>query len=159
MLLSLSYFYSLDGLNTCISLVLLPDYIWCLHHFKVLICCCSVSKLYPILCNPMRCSSQTSLSFTISWSPLKLMSIESVLKEIWIGSGVKMDKHCVYEPSGMRSFQKRGRQDRERTCSTDVEGIVYTLTERSLVFLLKIKIAVIFWDRKKWKQISRLFKT
>ena len=31
------------------------------------------------LCNPMDCSTQASLSFTISWSLLKLMSIESVM--------------------------------------------------------------------------------
>ena len=31
------------------------------------------------LCSPMDCSSQAPLSFTISWSLLKLMSIESVM--------------------------------------------------------------------------------
>ena len=31
------------------------------------------------LCNPMDCSRQVSLSFTISWSLLKLMSIKSVM--------------------------------------------------------------------------------
>ena len=31
------------------------------------------------LCDPMNCSSQTPLSFNISWSLLKLMSIESVM--------------------------------------------------------------------------------
>ena len=33
----------------------------------------------PRLCNPMDCSTQASLSFTISWSLLKLMSIKSVI--------------------------------------------------------------------------------
>lgn len=55
-----------------------------------------------------------------------------------------MDEHGVYEPSGIRSFHKRGHWDRDRTCSKDLEGIVYTLIERSLVFLLKTKIEVIF---------------
>ena len=41
--------------------------------------CCSVAKSCPILCNPMDCSIQASLSFTISQSFLKLMSIESVM--------------------------------------------------------------------------------
>ena len=31
------------------------------------------------LCDPMDCSSQTSLSFTISWSLLRLMSINAIL--------------------------------------------------------------------------------
>ena len=43
------------------------------------LCCCSVSQSCLTLCNPMNCSSQTFLSFTISWSLLKLMSIESFL--------------------------------------------------------------------------------
>ena len=44
-------------------------------------CCCSVSQLCLILCDPMDYSTglQASLSFTISWSLLKLTSIESVM--------------------------------------------------------------------------------
>ena len=42
-------------------------------------CCCSVAKLFPTLWDPMDCTSQASLSFTISWSLLKLTSIESVM--------------------------------------------------------------------------------
>ena len=42
-------------------------------------CCCSVTKSCLILCNPMDCTLKTSLSFTISWSLLKLMSIKSVM--------------------------------------------------------------------------------
>ena len=41
--------------------------------------CCSVAKSYPILCASMDCRTQAFLSFTISWSLLKLMSIESVM--------------------------------------------------------------------------------
>ena len=40
---------------------------------------CSVVKLCLNLCDPMNCSTQASLSFTISQSLLKLMSIESVM--------------------------------------------------------------------------------
>ena len=49
------------------------------------ICCCSVAKSWPALCDQMDCKlgqdgHQVSLSFyTISWSLLKLMSIESVM--------------------------------------------------------------------------------
>ena len=42
-------------------------------------CCCSVSQSCPILCDPMDCSSQASLSFTISQSLLKPMSIDSTI--------------------------------------------------------------------------------
>ena len=48
-------------------------------------CCCSVAKSWPALCDQMDCKlgqdgHQVSLSFyTISWSLLKLMSIESVM--------------------------------------------------------------------------------
>ena len=42
-------------------------------------CCCLFAKSCPTLCNPMDYSTSTSLSFTISWSLLKLMSIESVM--------------------------------------------------------------------------------
>ena len=43
------------------------------------ISCCSVTMLCTTLCHPMDCSTQASLSFTISWSLLKLTSIESVM--------------------------------------------------------------------------------
>ena len=46
------------------------------------ICCCcfsSVAKSCPTLCDPVDCSLQASLSFTVSWSLLKLMSIELVM--------------------------------------------------------------------------------
>ena len=42
-------------------------------------CCCSVTQLCPTLCNPWTAALQASLSFTISWSLLKLMSIELVM--------------------------------------------------------------------------------
>ena len=44
------------------------------------ICCCSVAKLYLTLCDPMNCSSQASLSFTISWSLLKLIQHPLTIK-------------------------------------------------------------------------------
>ena len=40
--------------------------------------CCSVAQSCAVLCDPMNCSTP-SLSFTVSWSLLKLMSIESVV--------------------------------------------------------------------------------
>ena len=43
------------------------------------LCCCSVTKSCSTLCDPMGCSRPGSQSFTISWSVLKLMSIESVM--------------------------------------------------------------------------------
>ena len=72
-----------SGLPVCHS-------ICCLHHsytFSVFLSavslwsvrCCSVAQLWPTLCNPMDCSTQASLSFTVSRSLLRLMSIESVM--------------------------------------------------------------------------------
>ena len=40
---------------------------------------CLVALLCPILCNPMDKACQVSLFFTISWSLLRFMSIESVM--------------------------------------------------------------------------------
>ena len=40
---------------------------------------CSIAKLCPILWDSVDCSTPGSLSFTISWSLLKLVSIESVM--------------------------------------------------------------------------------
>ena len=42
-------------------------------------CCCPVSKSCPALCDPWTAARQVPLSFTISWSFLRLMSIESLM--------------------------------------------------------------------------------
>ena len=42
-------------------------------------CCCLVTQSCPTLCNFKDCSMPGSLSFSISWSSLKSMSIESVM--------------------------------------------------------------------------------
>ena len=44
--------------------------------------CCSVTQLCPTLQPPWTAARQASLSFTISWSLLKLMFIESVMPSI-----------------------------------------------------------------------------
>ena len=41
--------------------------------------CCSAAELCPTLCKPVDCSTPASLSFTISQTLLKFMSIESVM--------------------------------------------------------------------------------
>ena len=41
--------------------------------------CCSVAQLCLTFCSPKDCSTQVSLSFTISWSLRKLVSVESVM--------------------------------------------------------------------------------
>ena len=43
------------------------------------VCCCSVAKLCPTSRDSMTAALQASLSFTISWSLLKLKSIELVM--------------------------------------------------------------------------------
>ena len=42
-------------------------------------CCCSFTQPCPILCDPMDWAQKASLSFTISWSLLQLMSVKSVM--------------------------------------------------------------------------------
>ena len=42
-------------------------------------CCCSVTQLCLTPSDPMDCSMPISLSFSISWNLVKLMSIESVM--------------------------------------------------------------------------------
>ena len=59
----------------------MTDSVISLWHWNGSFFCCSVLQSCPTLCNPMDCSTQ-SMSFTISWSLLKLMSIESVLPSI-----------------------------------------------------------------------------
>ena len=48
-------------------------------HMCICCCCCSVAQLCPTLCDLIDCSTPGFLSFTISWSLLKLMSIESLM--------------------------------------------------------------------------------
>ena len=47
--------------------------------FHLHCCCCSVAKPCLTLCDPMDWAPQASLSFIISWSLLRLMSIELVM--------------------------------------------------------------------------------
>ena len=42
-------------------------------------CCCSVTKLCPILCDPWTSACQASLSSIISWNLLKFISIELLM--------------------------------------------------------------------------------
>ena len=44
--------------------------------------CCSVTKLCLTLCNPIDCNTQAPLSFTISQSLFKFISIESVMQSL-----------------------------------------------------------------------------
>ena len=46
---------------------------------SVVICCCSVAKSCPTVCNPWTVAGQTSPSFTVFQSLLKLMLIESMM--------------------------------------------------------------------------------
>ena len=51
----------------------------------IISCCCSVSKSCLILCGtPWTTAHQASLSFTISWSLLKLKSIEPMMSSSYL---------------------------------------------------------------------------
>ena len=53
------------------------DALWCWYEPYCHLLLLFSSSVLPTLCNPIDC--QASLSFTISWSLLKLMSVESVM--------------------------------------------------------------------------------
>ena len=64
-------------INNCPAANDLADKMWSV---RAIGCCLSVAKLCLTLCDPVDCSAhQASLSFTISWSLLKLTSVESVM--------------------------------------------------------------------------------
>ena len=50
-----------------------------IHFIHISNCCCSVIQSCLTSCNPMNCATQASMSFTISQSLLKLMSIKSMM--------------------------------------------------------------------------------
>ena len=50
-----------------------------IHFIHISNCCCSVIQSCLTSCDPMNCATQASMSFTISQSLLKLMSIESMM--------------------------------------------------------------------------------
>ena len=59
------------SLSNCSCKALLQLWAW--------VTCCSFTQSCLTLCDPMDCKNQASMSFTISWSLLTLMSIESVM--------------------------------------------------------------------------------
>ena len=63
----------------------------------------SVTLLCPTLCNPMDCSHQARLSFTVSQSLLQFMSIESL--KLSISSSVTPFPSCPQSLPASRSFQ------------------------------------------------------
>ena len=63
----------------CLKLCQWLEYdLWCHLQFSS-VQFSSVAQLCPTVCEPMNCSNQASLSITISWSSLKLTSIELVM--------------------------------------------------------------------------------
>ena len=52
---------------------------WVLNKFQAHFCCCSATQLCLTICDPWTAACQAPLSFTISLSSLKLMSIESIM--------------------------------------------------------------------------------
>ena len=76
-----------EGTASCFSLILshrLPQYRLLENRISLFqitcsICCCSVAKWCPIICDPMNCSTLVFPVFPISLSLLKLMSTESVM--------------------------------------------------------------------------------
>ena len=67
-------------------------------------CCCSVTKLCPTLCNPVDCSTQASLSFTISRNLLRFMSFDSVMLSN-ISSSAALFSFCLQSFQHWELFQ------------------------------------------------------
>ena len=69
-----------------------------LTHLARQVCCCSVAQSCPTLCDPVDCSSQASLSFTISWSLFKLMSIELMMPVSPFLPALNLSQHqCLFQ--------------------------------------------------------------
>ena len=69
-------------------------------------CCCSFIKLCSTLCHPMHWAGQASLSFTISWSLLKFMSIESVMLSNYVYTTLSQLRSSHYLSSFLFSSYK-----------------------------------------------------
>ena len=67
------FYWSIIDLQGCVNFCCIAKW------FSYTCCCCSVAKPCTTLGNPTAAACQPSLSFTISWSSLKFMSIESVM--------------------------------------------------------------------------------
>ena len=67
-------------------------------------CCCSVVEPCPTVATPWTAACQACLSFTISWSLLKLMSIESVILE----TSLKHPNLHSISPSSWTYFENIG---------------------------------------------------
>ena len=79
---SCSYWPSVYLLWRNVYLVLLPIFLsglFVLMLLSITCCCCSVTKSCLTLCNSMTTACHASLSISVSWSLLKLMSIESAI--------------------------------------------------------------------------------
>ena len=74
-----------------------------------LLCCCSITKLCLTLCDPWTAAHQASLSFTVSWSLLKLRFIESVMPSNYLILGRPFSSPLALnlsQPQGL--FQRVG---------------------------------------------------
>ena len=61
-------------------------------YIVLLCCCCSVAQSCPTLCGPVDYTCQASLYFTISWSLLKLIFIESVMLSICLDIDISQQR-------------------------------------------------------------------
>ena len=76
------FYYSRHSLYLgCVGPVVVVCRLSCSSACRILVplCCCSVAQSCLNLCDPMDCSTQTSLSLTIFWSLPKFMSMASMM--------------------------------------------------------------------------------
>ena len=81
---------------------------WLHPDIKRALCCycCSVVKSCLTLCHPMDCSTPGFPGFTISWSLLKSISIESMMLYLTISSSVTRFSTCL-QSSSIRVFSNK----------------------------------------------------
>ena len=73
--------YTESGNSRIIRKLYIEIFLVCAYtkHLLMLFCCCSVAESCPTLCHSWTAAYQASLSFTVSQSLLKFMSIEYVM--------------------------------------------------------------------------------
>ena len=78
--------------------------------------CCSVAKSNLALCDPLNCGTQAPLSFTISQSVLRFMSLESVMPSNYL-------IHVIPFSSHLQSFPASGSFPMSQCFTSDGQSI------------------------------------
>ena len=75
---------------------------WLSFFPQIIVCCCSIGQSCPMFCTTWTSACQASLSFTIHWSLLKIMSIELMSSNHLILCGPLLLLPSIFH--GIRAF-------------------------------------------------------